>query len=247
MKYFNEFSRWLKKRGIVFVAFMIYLIPIFFIWGFLNQFSISEPVTTIAIAAWSALFAALGSFATLLQAIEMQKQRENFERPYVLIHFDIRNDGAIYLAVENFGNTPALNITIDFTPPIIDHRGRSVQGLSTFQKPIRFMPPKNILKQFIGVGHDFLSQGKDVNFIINVCYESPQGGSYREAHQIDLSYLRETTRPPKTLEEQLESLNKSITDLAGIFKSVKGYQALLVETPEQQRSRINEDLEQGKI
>ena len=103
MRRIKHMLQWIAKRSGFVISVLFLAVVVLLLWFLNNAFSQTDTSIAIAIASISAFFAAVSSIASLLQAAEIQRQRENQERPYVTVHFDATNRGAMYLIVENSG------------------------------------------------------------------------------------------------------------------------------------------------
>lgn len=228
----------IAKRGIFIVAVLLLAVSVLFTWFLVTGFSQSLATFSIGIAAVSAMFAAISSIAGLLQATEVQRQRENQERPYITAFFEGTNRGGLYLEIQNTGNSPAVDVVFKFTPEPIDYSGRKLSEVSLFKKPISFMPQGKAYRQIIDAGHRFLADDRPAKYQIRIIYSSASGQLYDESTDFDLDYLKQSTLPSKTTEENLEDISKQIKDLTDIFKSIRGMNSLLVETPIDYQNRL---------
>jgi hypothetical protein len=213
-------------------------VSVLFTWFLVTGFSESQTTITIGIAAVSAVFAAISSIAGLMQATEAQRQRENQERPYITAFFEGTNRGGLYLEIQNAGNSPAIDVTFKFEPEPIDFAGRKLSEVSLFQKPISFMPQGKTYRQLIDVGHKFLAEGKPTKYRIKIIYSSVSGQMFDESTDYDLDYLKQSTLPGKTTEENLEDISNQLKDITGIFKSVRGMNSFHIETPDEYHTQI---------
>jgi len=117
----------IAKRGVFVVAILLLAVSVLFIWFLVTGFSQSQANITIGIAAVSAIFAAISSIAGLMQATEIQRQRENQERPYITVFFEGTNRGGLYLEIQTAGNSPAVDVAFKFVPDPIDFAGRKLR------------------------------------------------------------------------------------------------------------------------
>lgn len=168
----------------------------------IGQAAINVPPSTIAVTA--AFFAAVSALASLLQAVVLQNEAEQQNRPYVFGDFELANNGAIYFAIKNFGNTTAKNVRVQFDPPPIDSNGRSLNDV--FGSPIAFFPPGKEYMQIINAGHIFLEEGKPLQFRLQIEYQSVKGIKYKENIDFDLEYLKQATNPRKAVEDHLKDI-----------------------------------------
>ena len=128
--------QWIANRAKFLIVAILIGIAVLFIWFFVGNNS-SPEILVIKIATISALFAAVSSIASLMQAVETQKQRQNLERPYVVADFNVASDGEISFVTKNVGNAPALNITVKFFDPVPTDYSKKPLG---FLEPIKFLP-----------------------------------------------------------------------------------------------------------
>ncbi|KAF0107754.1 MAG: hypothetical protein FD146_1385 [Anaerolineaceae bacterium] len=228
----------IAKRGISVIAVLLLAVSVLFTWFLVTGFSESQATITIGIAAVSAVFAAISSIAGLMQATEAQRQRENQERPYIAAYFDGTNRGGLYLEIQNAGNSPAVDVAFKFEPDPIDFAGRKLSEVSLFKKPISFMPQGKAYRQIIDAGYRFLADGKPTKYQIRIIYSSVSGQMFDENTNFDLEYLKQSTLPGKTTEENLEDISKQLKDLTEIFRSTRGMNSFLVETPSEYETRL---------
>ncbi len=175
------------------------------------------PDRAIQFAVVSTFFAALSSVATLVQAREAQRQREDAERPEVGVFFQPRNR-LMYCVIQNFGVLPARNIEIQFIPSPKMHDGRSLNELSAFSKPLPFLPPNEKYWRHIGSSPDALKNNNQP-FTIELNYESANGRTYNDKIVIDLSILAEINDPEPSLPHQLSKVIEKLEDIEKAIKS----------------------------
>jgi hypothetical protein len=228
----------IAKRGIFIVAVLLLGVSVLFTWFLVTGFSQSQAMITIGIAAVSAVFAAISSIAGLMQATEAQRQRENQERPYITAYFEGTHNGFLYFEIQNAGNSPAVDVIFRFEPEPIDYSGRKLTDISLFNKPISFMPQGKAYRQVIDASHKFLAEGRPTKYQIRTVYNSISGQLFDEITNIDLEYLKQTTLPGKTTEDNLEDISKQLKELTQIFRSTRGMNSFLVETPTEYRARL---------
>jgi len=234
--------RWLTRRSTIVVATLLIAIGVLLAWFIVTGFSQTDARIFIGIATISAFLAAVSAIANLMSATEIQRQRESQERPYVVVHLDGASNGLICVFVENFGNSPAENVVIKFDPVPVDFQGRPLSEVSLFKNPISFMPPGKTFRQAVDVGYRFLAEGKPTNFSISTSYSSIHGERYGETVTTDLAYLKQATRPGKSVEEEIEAVTQELHKLVSVVESARGMNSLLVESPEQYYSRLQQDL-----
>jgi hypothetical protein len=236
---------WLGQRSVIIISVLIIGVGILLIW-LISTYSSSKENIAIGIASISAFLAAISAIANLLSAVEVQKQRENNERPYIQGFFDTGNSGAIYFAIQNFGNSPAIDVVIKFGLAPIDYAKRPLGDVSLFSKPISFIAPGQCYRQLVNVGFVLLAEGNPTKFDYEISYYSASRHKFVENIETDLAYLKQATVPGKSVEEHLSSIHGDLDNLVKDFRSVKGFGSLLVESPDEESLRIQRSMIEKK-
>jgi hypothetical protein len=237
---FRHILQAIARRGILIIRILIIGIGVLLVWFLASGFSPSAIQVTIGIAAISAFLAAISSFANLLQAVETERQRRNQERPYINAYFDASSNSVIYFVVQNSGNAPATNVKLSIEPAPIDYAGRKLNEVSFFSQPISFLPAGKIVRQLVGVGHQFLAKDKPVNFEVEVEYSSTHGEFFKEKLVQNLDYLRQTTGPGKSTEDNLAEIVKELSEIKTVLKGVERFGAIQIETPQEHNQRVEQ-------
>ena len=206
------FFQWLARRSTILFTALLFGGAIFFIWVLITGISFDEKTTTI-IATISIFFAAVSAFASLLQAVEAQRQREDQERPYIIAYFEAANNGAFYFVIENVGNSPAYELKIKFSPSPIDYANRPLNEISLFSNPITFLPSGKSIRQIIGGTSRFFEQNKPTEFSIDITYNSVYKELFTEKIVHNLEYLRHTTLPGKLTNDYLKEISEHMKNL----------------------------------
>lgn len=222
----KRLMQWLARRSAILLTALLFGSAIFLIWVLIAGISFDEKTTTI-IAAISIFFAAVSAFASLLQAVEAQRQREDSERPYVIAYFEASSNGAFYFVIENVGNSPSYNLNIHFKPSPIDHAGRPLNEISLFKNPITFLPTGKPIRQIIGATFHFFENNKLTDFSVNINYKSVFGEIFQESITHNLEYLRHVTLPGKLtndylkeISDELKNTNRELSKLSNIPTSL---------------------------
>jgi hypothetical protein len=232
---------WFSQRSAFIVALLIFGVGVILIWYLVSDFSSSVGQSTLAIAVITTFFAAISAVANLLQAVEVQKERIDTLRPYIIFNFEGTSGGAIYFKIQNLANSPARDIVFEFNPAPIDHANRPLDQLSLFQHPISFLPPGGQIRQIIDAGHRFFNDERPIRFEITVRYLSVYSGAYSETIIHDLEYMKQATIPGRTLEESLDDLAKELKKINRRFQSISNSDSLRVEPRTQYVHRIEND------
>ncbi len=206
------FVQWLVRRSTILFTALLFGGAIFLIWVLIAGVSFDEKTTTI-IATISIFFAAVSAFASLLQAVEAQRQREDQERPYVVVYFEASNNGAFYFVIENVGNSPAYDLRMKFTPSPVDFADRPLNEISLFSNPITFLPAGKSVRQIVGSTFRFFENNKPTEFSVDIAYKSVYGGVFSENIVHNLEYLRQTTLPGKLANDYLKEISEHMKDI----------------------------------
>lgn len=202
--------QWVMNRASVILASIAFGAVILVIW-LLDANNPTTETLAIKIASISAFFAAVSAVATLVQAIETQRQRRGLERPYVIADFNIASDGEIDFVTQNIGNAPALNVIVRFSEPAPADFANKPLG---FLEPIKFLPPGKSLRQWMGYGYSLFKDNKSVKFHLSIRYTSVYHELFQESIDYDLSYLMGVTFPEKSIQEGLENIARQLATLA---------------------------------
>lgn len=222
----------------------------------LTYLAAQSPSTDVAIviAVSSAFFAALGSVTNLMLAVEAQKESRRKERPYVIANPELESGGLISLIIRNQGNSPALNTFFKFESGPVDFKGRELQQLSIFEKPISFLPPGKQLRQLIIQANKLFEGDMTTTLSYSISYESIYGEKFRETVKVDLVGFKDMNLPKKSVEEQLTALSKAVEGIAKTFDSVVGVslegstqRPIWVESPEQNIYRFKRQIQSSKV
>jgi hypothetical protein len=242
----KQLLQWLSKRsGAVIAVSLFGCIALIIGLVFLGR-SYDTNQIIVAIAAIAAAFAGASAFANLLQAVEVQKEREAQERPFIVAYFEGASSGSINFVIQNLGNSPALNVKLKITPAPVNFKGKPLDQVSLFANPISFLPPTAAIRQILDMGYRFLADGKPTKFQVSVTYQSIHGETFNETIDHDLDYLIEATLPAKTAEDHLKVISEHLEKIVRTLDKVEGFNSLLVETPEQYQSRISREIRKAK-
>lgn len=234
----------LKRFRNILIAIVVLLMAGFLVWVISTDASSNLTTVAIGVAALSALFSAVSAVAAWVQADEARKQRELQERPYISGSFKGSYGGFLYFDLQNSGNSPAVNVKVRFDPSPVDARGRSLNEVSLFNKPISFFPHGQSYRQLIDAGHRFLSEGNPTEFRVDLTYETVFGEIIKDKIEYDLAYLKDAHIPGRTIEESLDQIAKQMKSLDDLFKKVEKGGSLIIQTRAKYDAKMKEILEQ---
>lgn len=206
-----QLMKWITERARIVGAFLLFCIPVVLLYQVLRISGSNLEMLAIYIASISAIFAAVSSFATLLQAIEMQKQRRNLERPYIIADFDIASDGEISFITQNIGNSPAFDLLIKFEEPVPINSRKKPLG---FLSPVKFFPPGKSMKQIWDYPHNIFKEDSPAKYRFTITYASIFHDAYKEIIEQDISFIKDIVFPERTIQQNLEHISRDIGSIA---------------------------------
>lgn len=128
---------WILAIAGLFIALCLGLVIGY--WGI----KIQDWVTAI-----SAIAAAVSAYAAHRAVHEMRVDRNSRYQPHVIVEFEAKHNGALFLLIRNVGNGNARNVTFEFEPVPIDYHGARLTDLPIFQNPIPLMFAGNEIRYF---------------------------------------------------------------------------------------------------
>jgi hypothetical protein len=230
---------WISRRTNLAITLILLGIAISLIWFLTAGFTPNETRITIGIAVVTTFLAAVSAIANLVIAVETQRQREDSQRPFVQGYFDAENNGLLLFYIQNFGTSPAVDITVKFGVAPVDHANRPLGELSLFTKPIGFIAPGQKFRQIVDIGYRLLADGKPTNFDYTITYASLNGQKYSEKIETDLAFLKQANVPGLTIEDHLGKIQEDLQKLAKVFTDADGWGSIIIESRQERASRLD--------
>ncbi|MHB1006189.1 MAG: hypothetical protein ACYC3S_11180 [Chloroflexota bacterium] len=221
--------------GFVLVA----VVAFYFLWNALPPANVTESASVIA-----TYFAAIGAIGTLMTVLIMAAERLDRNQASMLADMELTNSQAIYFTLKNTGTGTAASVTVKFAPDPIDYFGKKLSSLPLLQAPIPVIQPGGSFRQFFHTAPSLLNQDVPKAFKITVQYKDEAGRQHSRVVDVDLAQYKGTTLPPKTVDEQIGEVAKQLEDIKKDLRSVIKMGSLVVESPEQQRVRMQEIVEE---
>ena len=166
-------------------------------------------LTALVITVVSALVALVALFFTRQQVelaerqtILQEKVREDAAQPYVWA--DLRpsdSDGFLMLlVVRNDGPTVATDVTVTFSPPLVEHWEGKPDGAAREAVRMASMPPGRDVRWYIGVGPAWHETADPKRFAVAVNATGPFGPMTPLEYDLDLNdFLGSAVQPVGTL------------------------------------------------
>jgi hypothetical protein len=233
MQKFKHLMYLISSRGLIILSVLVLALTIAIIYFIVTGFSQSDSRIAIGIAVISTFLAAISSIASLIQATESQRIREDQTRPYVLAYFDTK-ESVITFVIENIGNSPAINVLVKLSSPPIDFQKRPLSSLSVLSGPISFLAPGKSLKQLINVGFRYFEDNPEKTDI-SIEYSGTNNQKFADTFHSDLGYLKQATVGEKSIEASLVDI-KNILDK--LLKKGTSFNPILVEIPNRKIDKL---------
>ncbi len=240
----NRTLKWLARRLGILLALLVMGLGIVFLW--IVSAGNADPTFIVGIAAVSAFFSLVSAVAGLIQAVEIQRQRENAENPHVLVYFEGKSNHMIYAIIENFGHTPAKEICIKFDPSPLYMREKQLNDVGPFANSIPLLPSGKKFEQIIDSGPELLMEGRTIRFRVSLRYSSLNGHTFDEEDIIDLSYMKEATLPSPSASEAVMRVAKELESISKRFDRVTSFDSIMVETPELRNKRMQDTIKDSR-
>jgi len=199
----------------------------FLAWGLIiaNQYGVSDAPVIILSSVNTITVIALAFFtysymkSTEAMANEMKMSREmEFEfkyKPWVIVDFQIRGSGMVYVVVTNDGNGAARNVRFHFEPALKSGRG-GLENWPALQNGIAYLAPKKKLSFFFDSGFELFKSKLGKDFTVTIEYEWAVEGRPKiiDKSPLQLSpYLMtdlSSYKDESTLIEEVEKIRKTL-------------------------------------
>jgi hypothetical protein len=122
----------------------------------------------------------------------------NQRRPEVIVDF-VFDDGLFFIAIENIGESPAIDVSVQFDKPFRGAGGdQVVSGLPLFHR-ITFLAPRRRIETFLDNSRDYFARGEPTDLGATVSYADSAGTRHTDVIRHDLAIYRDIayvrTRP----------------------------------------------------
>jgi hypothetical protein len=174
--------------------------------------SVSTPLLAILTAAYVIL--------TFFILRSSQKTMQDQSRPYVVVSLPV-DSNFIWLSVKNVGIRPAIDVTIDISPPLeILSKDDRFKGMADPLLKQSFLPPNYEVKNLVST----TLHANDVNpdgrvFAVSYSYADSSKETYRHSYTIDMnSVIFKDMILTKSIETQLKEISNHLGEIAKLLK-----------------------------
>jgi hypothetical protein len=191
---------------------------------------------TVALIAAQLVVLIVAAFVAWRQVREARELREEQQRPFVVVDFDLQNGYMTFLEVVNLGTSLARDVRIEIDPPLASASDVDFADLKMLNEGIATLAPGKKYRTFFDMGFRRAKSDLPMNYTAFVSYTDEKGRrSFNETLNLDLDLfmnLVSITRHDvhdvnKRLEEIRDLLKKWTSNLPG---------GLLVMNPDEQRN-----------
>jgi hypothetical protein len=154
------------------------------------------------------------------QVREARRLREQQNRPFVVIDFDIERGVETYLEIANLGTSLARDVKFEISPPLASAVDVPVDKFKMLNEGIPTLAPGKRLRTFFDIGHQRFEADLPMSYVATVQYKDEDGKrSFKEKLDLDLElfmYLESPTRRDlHDVHERLEDIGKTLRKWSG--------------------------------
>jgi hypothetical protein len=157
----------------------------------------------------------IAAFVAWRQVREARRLREQQNRPFVVIDFDIERGVETYLEVANLGTSLARDVKFSINPPLASAVDVPVDKFKMLNEGIPTLAPGKRLRTFFDIGFQRIESGLPLSYDAIVEYKDEDGKrSFKENLDLDLELFMHlessTRRDVHDVHERLEEIAKTL-------------------------------------
>jgi hypothetical protein len=119
----------------------------------------------------------------------MPSETAETPRPRVIVDF-IFDEGVLFVAVDNIGERPALEVSVRFQPAFCGAGGVSVPALPLFRN-IEFLAPRKSIRTILDSSAEYFGRGEPTRIEARIAYSDAGGNRYADTIRHDLEIYRD--------------------------------------------------------
>jgi hypothetical protein len=163
------------------------------VWSYVNE-DVKEFIDRFSpiAAVITSLLTFLYVFYTVRMVNLMVESSMEESRPYVVVDIQPDSESSVFeIVITNIGKSPAINVSVNFSPDIVDTEMRNISEL-LFKEPIPFIPPSHRIKTVIDSTHEIFGDERIPKlYNVNVSYWRMDGKKhYNHDYVINLEIYR---------------------------------------------------------
>jgi hypothetical protein len=110
------------------------------------------------------------------------QRRPALEQPRVLVDF-VFDAGALFVAIENYGDAPARDVAVEFSPAFTGAGGIRVSALPLF-RALPFLAPRKRIATFLDASAAYFARGEPTRVVARITYR----GEGRARHAVEIAH-----------------------------------------------------------
>lgn len=154
------------------------------------------------------------------QVREARRLREQQNRPFVVIDFDIERGVETYLEIANLGTSLARDVKFEISPPLASAVDVPVDKFKMLNEGIPTLAPGKLLRTFFDIGFQRLESDLPMSYVATVQYRDEDGKrSFKEKLDLDLELFMYLESPSRRdlhdVHERLDDIGKTLRKWSG--------------------------------
>jgi hypothetical protein len=171
-------------------------------------------IATVVIVSIQLIVLVGAAYVGWRQVREAQRLREQQNRPFVVIDFDIERGVETYLEVSNLGTSLARDVTFEIDPPLASAVGVPVEELKMLSEGISTLAPGKQLKTFFDIGFQRVESGLPMTYSATIRYTDEDGKRpFTEVIDLDLELFMHLEAPTRRSVHDVNERLKEIRDI----------------------------------
>lgn len=192
-------------------------------------------IATVGLVAAQLVVLIVAAFVAWRQVREARELREEQQRPFVVVDFDLQNGYMTFLEVANLGTSLARDVRIEIDPPLASASDVDLAGLKMLNEGIATLAPGKKYRTFFDMGFRRAEADLPMNYIVSVSYTDEKGKrSFNETLNLDLDLFMNLISVTR---HDVHDVNKRLEEIRDLLKkwtsSLPG--GLLVMNPDERR------------
>lgn len=204
---------------------------------------------TVGLIAAQLVVLIVAAFVAWRQVREARELREEQQRPFVVVDFDLQNGYMTFLEVVNLGTSLARDVRIEIDPPLASASDVDLADLKMLNEGIATLAPGTKYRTFFDMGFRRAKSDLPMNYTASVSYTDEKGRrSFQETLNLDLDLFMNLISITR---HDVHDVNKRLEEIRDLLKkwtsSLPG--GLIVMNPDEQRSesaRIVADMQERR-
>jgi hypothetical protein len=123
------------------------------------------------------------------QPATLSTSQVSADRPDVIVEF-LFDRGLLHISINNIGNKPALNVSVEFDKKILGFNGKEISALAVFRN-IEFLGPRREILALLDTSSSYFKREQPTKISALVTYRDLEERNYQVTIKHDLEIYRE--------------------------------------------------------